>query len=45
MILSIVKDFQCIDIGYKIITEKCLMCNQANGHKMNCLTQKTQINL
>lgn len=40
-----IKDFQRIDTGYKIITERCPMCNQANGHKMSCSTQKTQINL
>ena len=42
----IVKDFERIDTGYKIITEKCPMCNQAGGiHKMSCSTQKIQINL
>ena len=40
-----VKDFEKIDTGYKIITEKCPYCSQANGHKMSCSTQKTQINL
>lgn len=40
-----VKDFEKIDTGYKIITEKCPYCNQANGHKMSCSTQKIQINI
>ena len=42
----IVKDFERIDTGYKIITEKCPVCNLPGGkHKMSCSTQKTQINL
>jgi hypothetical protein len=42
----IVKDFERIDTGYKIITEKCLMCNQAASiHKMSCSTQKIIINI
>jgi hypothetical protein len=40
----IVKDFERIDTGYKIITEKCPMCNQAGGiHKMSCETRKITI--
>ena len=36
-----VKDFEMIDTGYKIVTEKCPMCNQAGGvHKMGCETRK-----
>ncbi len=42
----IVKDFQKIDTGYKIITEKCAYCNLASGaHKMGCETRKIQVNL
>jgi hypothetical protein len=41
----IIQDFEKIDTGYKIITEKCPMCNQASGHKMSCSTQKIQINI
>jgi hypothetical protein len=42
----IVKDFNPIDTGYKIITEKCAYCNLAGGkHKMSCETRKIQINL
>lgn len=42
----IVKDFQKIDTGYKIITEKCAYCHLAGGaHKMGCETRKIQINL
>jgi hypothetical protein len=41
----VVKDFKPIDTGYKIITEKCVYCNQAGKHKMSCSTQKIQINL
>ena len=42
----VVKDFERVDEGYKIITEKCEYCGQpANRHKMSCSTQKTQINL
>jgi len=41
-----VKDFERIDTGYKIITEKCDKCHQAGGvHKMGCETRKIQINL
>ena len=41
-----IEDFQKIDTGYKIITEKCPLCHQAGGiHKMSCETQKIQINL
>lgn len=36
-----VKDFEMIDTGYKIVTEKCPMCHQAGGvHKMGCETRK-----
>lgn len=42
----VVKDFQRIDTGYKIITEKCAYCGLAgNKHKMGCETRKIQINL
>ena len=42
----VIKDFKSIDTGYKIITEKCAYCNLAGGaHKMDCETQKIQINL
>lgn len=42
----IVKDFERIDTGYKIITEKCPMCHLAGAiHKISCSTQKIQINL
>lgn len=42
----IIKDFKRIDTGYKIITEKCPLCNLAGeAHKMSCETQKIQINL
>lgn len=42
----IVKDFEKIDTGYKIITEKCPMCNQAGAiHKMSCSTRKIEIRL
>jgi hypothetical protein len=42
----IVKDFERIDTGYKIITKKCSKCNQVHPvHKMSCSTQKIQINL
>ena len=41
-----VKDFERIDKGYKIITEKCDKCHQTNGvHKMSCPTIKIQVNL
>lgn len=42
---SVIKDFQPIDTGYKIIIEKCEHCHQLSGHKMSCPTQKLQINL
>ena len=39
-----VKDFQKIDTGYKIITDKCDKCNQPAGiHKMSCETHKVTI--
>jgi hypothetical protein len=41
----VVKDFERIDTGYKIITEKCAYCNQVGKHKMSCSTQKIQINI
>ena len=42
----IVKDFQRIETGYKIITEKCAYCHLAgNKHKMGCATRKIQIHL
>ena len=42
----VVKDFQRIDTGYKIITEKCEGCHQVGSkHKMSCPTKKIQINL
>lgn len=40
-----IKDFEKIDTGYKIITEKCEHCHQPSGHKMSCPTQKIQINI
>ena len=40
----IVKDFERIDTGYKIIIEKCPMCHQAGGvHKMGCETRRITI--
>ena len=40
----IVKDFERIDTGYKIITEKCDKCHQAGGvHKMGCETRRITI--
>jgi hypothetical protein len=40
----VVKDFKRIDTGYKIITEKCSVCNKpGNVHKMSCSTQKATI--
>jgi hypothetical protein len=40
----VVKDFQKIDTGYKIITEKCAYCHLAGGvHKMGCETRKTTV--
>ena len=42
----VVKDFEQIDTGYKIITEKCAYCNLAGAiHKMGCETRKIQITL
>jgi hypothetical protein len=42
----IVKDFQRIDTGYKIITQKCEYCHKAaDKHKMSCPTKKIQVNL
>jgi hypothetical protein len=42
----VVKDFEYIDTGYKIIVEKCAYCHQAGAiHKMGCETRKIQINL
>ncbi len=39
-----VKDFQKIDTGYKIITEKCGGCNKPGAiHKMSCSTQKATV--
>ena len=39
-----VKDFQKIDTGYKIITEKCSSCNKPGAiHKMSCSTQKVTV--
>ena len=39
-----VKDFQKIDTGYKIITEKCGSCNKPGAiHKMSCSTQKATV--
>jgi hypothetical protein len=40
----VVKDFQKIDTGYKIITEKCTYCHLAGGvHKMGCETRKATV--
>jgi hypothetical protein len=40
----VVKDFQKINTGYKIITEKCAYCNLAGGvHKMGCETRKATV--
>jgi hypothetical protein len=40
----VVKDFEKIETGYKIITEKCLLCHlPANKHKMSCKTIKIVI--
>jgi hypothetical protein len=40
----VVKDFNRIDTGYKIITEKCIGCNKpGNVHKMSCPTQKATV--
>ena len=42
----IVKDFERIDTGYKIITEKCPMCHLAGAiHKLSCSTKKIIINI
>ena len=36
-----VADFEVIETGFKIITEKCSVCNKpGNVHKMSCPTQK-----
>lgn len=40
----VVKDFERIDTGYKIITEKCAYCNLAGAiHKIGCETRKVTI--
>lgn len=40
----VVKDFQKIDTGYKIITEKCPYCHLAGKvHKMGCETRKVTV--
>ena len=40
----VVKDFQKINTGYKIVTEKCAYCNLAGGvHKMGCETRSVTI--
>ena len=40
----IVKDFQKIDTGYKIIIEKCIGCNKSGAiHKMSCPTKKATV--
>jgi hypothetical protein len=42
----VVKDFNPINTGIKIITEKCAYCHLAGKkHKMGCETRKIQINL
>lgn len=42
----VIKDFERIDTGYKIVIEKCESCHQVGGkHKMSCETQKIQVNL
>jgi hypothetical protein len=41
-----VVEFERIETGYKIITEKCYYCHKPGAiHKMSCPTQKIQINL
>jgi len=40
----VVKDFQKIDTGFKIITEKCAYCHLAGKvHKMGCETRKVTV--
>lgn len=40
----VVKDFEQINTGYKIITEKCAYCNLAGAiHKMGCETKKVTV--
>lgn len=40
----VVKDFQKINTGYKIITEKCPYCHLAGkAHKMGCETHKVTV--
>ena len=40
----VVKDFQKIDTGYKIVTEKCSGCHKPGAiHKMSCPTQKATV--
>jgi len=40
----IVKDFKKIDTGFKIITEKCSICNKPGTiHKMSCPTKKATV--
>jgi hypothetical protein len=40
----VVKDFELIDTGYKIVTEKCSGCNKPGAiHKMSCPTQKATV--
>ena len=40
----VVKDFQKINTGYKIITEKCPYCHLTGGvHKMGCETRKATV--
>jgi hypothetical protein len=40
----VVKDFERIDTGYKIIVEKCAYCNQSGAiHKMGCETRKVTV--
>lgn len=42
----VVKDFQPIETGYKIITEKCTYCGKpAKQHKMSCKVQKFTVYL
>jgi hypothetical protein len=40
----VVKEFQKIDTGFKIITEKCAYCNlPGSNHKMGCETRKATV--
>jgi hypothetical protein len=40
----VVKDFQKIDTGYKIVTEKCSGCHKPGAiHKMSCPTKKATV--